>query len=70
MTPIPAPNAWKDWAEPVEPDPAKASVMAEIERLAAAGLAVSADLDGRTLGIRLVTGEVFLFGEKTVTRIA
>lgn len=70
MTPISAPNALKDWVEPAEPDAAKAWVMAEIDRLAAAGLVVIAGLDARTLEIRLVTGEVFHFGEKTVTRVA
>ena len=53
-----------------DPNPARELVLAEIARVAEACGAVLARLDSGALELRLVTGEIFHFGEDAVTRIA
>jgi len=70
MTLILASNLVEDGSAPNDPDVAKTLVMAELARIVEEGDAVIVTLESGTLGLRLATGEVFLLGEKAVTRIA
>jgi len=49
-------------------DPAKAAVMAYVERLARDGLACCSKLDG-VIELTLASGEVFHLGKTSVTRV-
>jgi hypothetical protein len=70
MTLMLASNLLEDGSGPDDPDLAKASVMAELARIVEEGGALIVMLESGTLELRLATGEVFLLGEKAVTRIA
>ena len=70
MTLMLASNLLEDGSGSDDPDVAKALVMAELARIVEEGGAVIVMLESGTLELRLATGEVFLFGEKAVTRIA
>ena len=54
----------------VEPDPAKAHVMAHFRGLVADGLAEWRTLDDGTIRFSLNTGETYLLEKTTITRIA
>ena len=54
----------------VEPDPAKAHVMAHFRGLVADGLAEWWTLDDGTIRFSLNTGETYLLEKTTITRIA
>ena len=54
----------------VEPDPAKAHVMAHFRGLVADGLAEWQTMDDGTIRLCLSTGEIYLLRKTTVTRIA
>jgi len=54
----------------VEPDPAKAHVMAHFRGLVADGLAEWQTLDDRIIRLRLNTGEIYLLKKTDITRIA
>ena len=56
-------------ARPGDADVAKAIVMAEVARCIEEGDAVIVTLESGTLELRLATGEIFHFGEETITRI-
>lgn len=60
----------KDGNRPEHPDLAKAVVMAAVARIVAEGGATVVTVDSGELELRLATGEIFLLGEETVTRIA
>jgi hypothetical protein len=55
--------------EPAELDVAKASVIAEIDWLVVAAVAVLVILEAGAQELHLASGEIFLLGEKTITRI-
>jgi hypothetical protein len=50
-------------------DPAKAAVMAYVERLARDGLACCSKLDSAVIELTLASGEVFHLGKTSVTRV-
>jgi len=50
-------------------DPAKAAVMAYVERLVRDGLASCSKVDSGVIELTLASGEVFHLGEEAVTRI-
>ena len=70
MTLILASNLVEDGGGPDDPDVAKTLVMAELAGIVEEGDALIVTLESGALGLRLATGEVFLLGEKAVTRIA
>lgn len=51
-------------------DPAKVKVMRHIRKLVADGFAEWQTLDDGTIRLRLMTGETYLLGPATITRIA
>lgn len=69
MTLILALNPAEDGSRPEDPDVAKAVVMAGLARIVEEGGAVAISLGSGVLELRFVSGEVFHFGEETVTRI-
>jgi hypothetical protein len=81
MHPRAAPNKWRDKrlrvgvtsdaiAARVQSDPAKAKVMGHLRKLVADGFAEWQTLDDGTIRLRLITGETYLLGQATITRIA
>jgi hypothetical protein len=54
----------------MQPDPAKVKVMRHIRKLVADGFAEWQTLDDGTIRLRLMTGETYLLGPATITRIA
>ena len=50
-------------------DPAKAAVLAYVERLVRGGLARRSEIDNGVIELTLASGEVFHLGETSVTRI-
>lgn len=64
-----ASNRREEGARPGDADVAKAIVMAEVVRRVEEGDAVIVTLESGTLELRLATGEIFHFGEETITRI-
>ena len=59
-----------DAAALMRPDLAKIKVMAYCRKLVADGFAEWQTLDGETIRLRLMTGETYLLGPATITRIA
>jgi hypothetical protein len=51
-------------------DPAKVKVMGHFRKLVADGFAEWQTLDDETIRLRLITGETYLLGPATITRIA
>ena len=54
----------------MQSDLAKVKVMAHFRKLVADGFAEWQTLDGGTVRLRLNTGETYLLGQSTITRIA
>jgi hypothetical protein len=66
---IPAESPSEDRAWPEDLDAAKALFMNEVARLVAQGHGELARLESGTLELRLVTGEIFHLGERSLMRI-
>lgn len=70
MTLILALDPAEDGSPPEDQDVPKALVMAGVGRIVEDGDAVLIALQSGVLELRLLSGEIFHLGEKTVTRIA
>jgi len=60
----------RDRDEPLDPDVAKALVLAEVARLVAAGHATLIPSEAGAPALRFASGEIFRLGEETVARVA
>jgi hypothetical protein len=70
MTPLGSPNPAHDETLPDDAGRAKALFLAAIARIVQDGGAVLASSGASASQLRLASGEVFLLGQETLTRIA
>ena len=63
------PRLAEEWIDPERIDAAKDFIMAELNRFVESGGAALQVLENGDVELRLITGEVFHFGDERVTRI-